>query len=394
MNALNNNSVTHQYVGPYFVPHGWTAWNNQTAYQPLAVVSYNLAWYILKKPAPVGTLPTDQEYWAHVDNWQGQIADIENQLNNIYNELFKNEGQIKTNQNYLIILDSFGNMNPGVTTPLGNQIQNYAKINADILIQGGMGFSNPDKKLLPVLQNWVSNNPSKLNKNKILIIMGTNDQGYQDNISVDMVNCISYINSTFNNPKISIYFSGVALGAGKGSTAITGTRNQYKDNALKNGCDYFDLSLIPLGAGMINSDNTHPTQTGVNELAKAISYSLYNQEYKPNWKTDPFGLVSDTNYDGAFVLEMIEGTPYLSVYINAKNLTLSGNNIVSIELPATNKNYPLALQRSCTGYALVGGNSYNVCFSVNYINGKITLQVSLIGTTGQLTQFRCSTPSI
>lgn len=87
MNTPNNNYVTHQYVGPYFVPHGWTAWNNQTAYQPLAVVSYNLAWYILKKPAPVGTLPTDQEYWAHVDNWQGQLVDITSQLSSLTSQI-------------------------------------------------------------------------------------------------------------------------------------------------------------------------------------------------------------------------------------------------------------------------------------------------------------------
>lgn len=116
MNASNNNYVTHQYVGPYFVPHGWTVWNNQTAYQPLAVVSYNMGWYILKKPAPVGTIPTDQEYWAPQDNITGQIGIVNEEIDKIKTDLTETSKLTNENRNGMTQLPSDYIFNYNIST--------------------------------------------------------------------------------------------------------------------------------------------------------------------------------------------------------------------------------------------------------------------------------------
>lgn len=80
--------MTHQYVGAYYVPHGWYEnYDPGFQYDPLSTVFYKNAWYILKQPAPVGTEPTNNVYWAQYNMVPGQINDIMGRLDNIEDDI-------------------------------------------------------------------------------------------------------------------------------------------------------------------------------------------------------------------------------------------------------------------------------------------------------------------
>lgn len=133
--------MTHQYVGAYYVPHGWhMEYDPQFQYDPLSTVFYKNAWYILKQPAPVGTEPTNSQYWTQYNMIPGQIVDIENQISEI-NEKIDNLSLESERVNALDPPDGLIPLVPGVgndnTTAL-NALENYcAEKNISLFIPAG-----------------------------------------------------------------------------------------------------------------------------------------------------------------------------------------------------------------------------------------------------------------
>ena len=74
-----NNIPTTQYVGPKIVPHLWNpvVWDATTQYDALAVVQYNGDGYVSRFIPPVGTLPTDDEYWVKWSDFNAQLAQLQ-----------------------------------------------------------------------------------------------------------------------------------------------------------------------------------------------------------------------------------------------------------------------------------------------------------------------------
>ena len=87
------------YIGSRYVPIFTGAWNETMTYEPLTIVEYGNSTYTSKKPVPAGTVPTNTEYWALTGNYNGQISNLQNQINDIRNYYinaldigFKNDG--------------------------------------------------------------------------------------------------------------------------------------------------------------------------------------------------------------------------------------------------------------------------------------------------------------
>ena len=74
-----NNIPTTQYIGPKIVPHLWNpvTWSASTQYDALAVVQYNGNGYVSRFIPPVGTLPTDGDYWVRWSDFNAQVAQLQ-----------------------------------------------------------------------------------------------------------------------------------------------------------------------------------------------------------------------------------------------------------------------------------------------------------------------------
>lgn len=75
------------YIGSRYVPIFDGIWNNTKSYEALTIVEYGNNTYTSKKPVPVGTLPTNTSYWALTGNYNGQISNLQSQVDTINLEL-------------------------------------------------------------------------------------------------------------------------------------------------------------------------------------------------------------------------------------------------------------------------------------------------------------------
>lgn len=79
-----------QYVGARYVPKLYTnsldpsscEWESGVAYEPLTIVTYNYSSYISRVPVAgtVGNPPANPDYWAETGSYNGQIANLQNQI--------------------------------------------------------------------------------------------------------------------------------------------------------------------------------------------------------------------------------------------------------------------------------------------------------------------------
>lgn len=75
------------YIGMRYVPIFMGDWSNSVAYEALSIVSYGNNTYTSKKPVPVGTLPTNTDYWALTGNYNGQIAQLQSDVSDLQSEV-------------------------------------------------------------------------------------------------------------------------------------------------------------------------------------------------------------------------------------------------------------------------------------------------------------------
>lgn len=68
------------YIGSRYVPIFDGNWDNTKVYEPLTIVNYNGGSYTSKQTVPAGTLPTNTTYWALTGNYNGQIANLQQQI--------------------------------------------------------------------------------------------------------------------------------------------------------------------------------------------------------------------------------------------------------------------------------------------------------------------------
>ncbi|MCM1219514.1 MAG: hypothetical protein NC548_33965 [Lachnospiraceae bacterium] len=306
MATSNGNPVT-QYVGPYMVPHGWTDWDSETQYQPLAVVKYNLAWYILKQPAPVGSVPTNEEYWAQVDNWQGQVELLSQEINTFNNALNENKAELEQsintnsdkiqsnsnnininrhniltpnkNKKYLFLSDSFGSTYTNVTTPFPAIVSNITQLDITSVSKIGGGFNTSVEKnwFINVMSEWIKNNKElSLDIDEMWIFSGTNE--LRDNLQINMNSFFNYIREHMPNCVITLCFCGCYLQTNANVLNMMVIKKLYREYASPNNVKYID-NLYTSILGNLNSDNVHPNQKGQNYLAWAVVQSLYGIKY-------------------------------------------------------------------------------------------------------------------
>ena len=81
------------YIGARYVPIFDGDWSNIKSYEPLTIVNYGNNSYTSKRPVPVGIAPTNSEYWALTGNYNGQISNLQNEIDTLRTDV---QGEIDT----------------------------------------------------------------------------------------------------------------------------------------------------------------------------------------------------------------------------------------------------------------------------------------------------------
>lgn len=66
-----------QYIGARYVPLPDGEWDATKAYEALTIVLYENNGYTSKKPVPAGIVPTNTEYWALTEKYDGKLKQLE-----------------------------------------------------------------------------------------------------------------------------------------------------------------------------------------------------------------------------------------------------------------------------------------------------------------------------
>lgn len=259
--------MTHQYVGAYYVPHGWyDNYDPQFQYDPLSTVFYKNAWYILKQPAPVGTEPTDSQYWAQYNMIPGQIIDIENQISSLNDKINFNESKSNiTNNNVLCIGDSYGANEDGWPEKINaNKHTNLCVPGASIIKSGSQ------TTYLTELQNANSNLIKEATH--LMLFAGYND--FTNNVSYEQFyegfkQLANYALSI--NPAIKLYCG--FIGSTNQADDLRLTRENWNISASNAGWTVFPI--VPVTNSNMMADYRHPNSSGYAFLNKQIQAALY-----------------------------------------------------------------------------------------------------------------------
>lgn len=270
--------MTHQYVGAYYVPHGWyMEYDPQFQYDPLSTVFYKNAWYILKQPAPVGTEPTNSQYWAQYNMVPGQIGEIEQSVNDLQDQI----NELKSpNRKVLLVGDSYGEY---LEKNWANQILDvYQGAN---VCKGGGGFTPTDYR---GYINQIKTIQDLSTYTDCVIFGGSNDRGATTSVTsyvTKMAEIKQYL--LLANPRMRIW-----LGFNEGTTStslmatLIDTYNAYHYAAMVNGVQWIDYGGVLNNILLLGSpDTSHPNQLGSDVLAQIVMSALNGGDWNYYYKT-------------------------------------------------------------------------------------------------------------
>lgn len=358
--------MTHQYVGAYYVPHGW--YENYDAgfqYEPLSTVFYKNAWYILKQPAPVGTEPTNSQYWAQYNLVPGQIIDIENQLNDLNNDVINlqnSQGNL-SQRSILFIGDSYmEGVGDNVTNTFVNQFVDSVKLlNYEILTKSGAGFyaNNYGDSFITLLNKATIKNPTD-----IVVCGGRNDLNEDEsNVETAINTFINICNEKYPNANIIIAFIPNLADLNLPGNPSNMNKIYDKKIFLQN------MSFILTDRTLISSDGIHPNQAGHNALYKGLyNYLLFNSYNHHNKYTCTLS-DSELNISGTLTFDIFNNTFILSnPTLNANITSISYTGASNVKIGALS-NFPV----KATNY---GKFLYNVNESNEWRKGAASAQLT------------------
>lgn len=310
--------ATLQYVGARYVPklfdggHGGMEWQPNTYYEPLTIVTYNNSSYTSRGPvsASIGNPAENGEYWALTGNFNAQLQQIQEDLQNEISDRISAVSQSKK-RTIIVSGDSLGkgysadsSDRKGWIYWLQQLCPNFTIIETPYIGNDLMGFtsgknSRPINAFLSSLKSLTL--PARISPEDItdvLIMGGTNDfyNGIVSRIESEIAAVSEYIHSSYPNAifTLSVFASPIVC-LGDNGSGITGGIAQYYRTVTRHGGRYIEgmERLICdnqyYGADIGSSPDVHLTQEGY------AFYSPYAVNAFLTGKADYFFSISSTS---------------------------------------------------------------------------------------------------
>lgn len=316
-----------QYVGARYVPKfaDPVAWQSNTAYEALTIVTYNNSSYTSKIPVPasVGNPAQNPTYWVNTGDYNAQVeayreetvavqenltqeisdreeADtaLTNQITaettareNADTEIINSYQPLKTgewsNKKVIFCGDSYGVITPARTSTWIEYTAQYLGLktgNWVNLAVSGSAFGNGD--FLNQLQNHASTlSQDEINSiDAIVLCGGINDchANMHPNIDSGSTEFINYCKNTFTNARVYLGFIGNALETLYSNAIFYNTFMSYENLGSKGYTILHGVYAIPHWNNevfWIGTDYVHPNTYGSNLLGVGISTALISGNY-------------------------------------------------------------------------------------------------------------------
>lgn len=327
----------------------------QGNYEPLIMVTYQKGSYLSKKqvPASVGAPANNPTYWVQTGFYNGQIANLQNQIDAINNTVIPSiESAIQTLTNdkadktlvdtiaynklngrrIVILTDSYGQA-PSGETFYDQLLASYPEFvdndNIFMFAYGGAGFvssgNSYEWETLFFDSNDYQNvtNPDTITD--FYVLGGCNDAGEnvaQNNINANATSLLTLIKNNFPNARVYCGFIGFSQNTAK--IGYFTTMNTIYNQLVRYG-------YIPLGMGQnwfhftgFLTDTVHPNSAGARLIMSGLVCAIYHTENStPNYPTT----VSKTA-SGLIALANNSPNPTIKSYKNGNIIGLYAENSI------------------------------------------------------------------
>lgn len=281
-------------------------WEASVNYEPLTMVTYNNGSYLSKTTVPgsIGDPSSNPSYWVQTGFYNGQIADLQNQIDTInlklgssalnttaqnvsdaINELLSDIQNIQLNieKRYVLIMDSYGTY-PDDT--LLNTIASYLNIDAaDCMAAGGIGFTNVNGQgtFEELLTANIGNISNKDKVDGVIVLGGANDYGGNlANIRNAIQSFCTYAKAQMSNAEIMIGCLSRAYQGRSNADAHKIAINAYR-SCFMYGARYLNNTEFIMHWKVLYYDFVHPASGNAPRIAygvaQAVVYGSCDVEY-------------------------------------------------------------------------------------------------------------------
>lgn len=273
------------YVGARYVPKfaDPVEWSANATYEPLTIVTYHGNSYTSRTFVPAGVIPTDEVYWAVTGNYNAQVEQYRQEVNqleqnveNYYNQLNKTidsvygfSGLVK-NMNIIIIGDSYTIKRSGTNESYTDIIKReWSSAHIEVRGEGSAGFAQAGEQghtFWQLASQQGAIEPSKITH---LIFLGGYNDGGKSGVMNAVSSALNNAKQMYKNAKIMVGMVGGSVAGNSNTIAnLYATYINYKEATLKAGCHFIDgLQYVLSWKDYFISDNFHPNQQGSNALA-------------------------------------------------------------------------------------------------------------------------------
>lgn len=289
-----------QYIGARYVTKIYensidpssAEWEAGVTYEPLTLVTYLNSSYLSKKEVPgsVGDPASNPSYWVVTGAYNGQIAQLQNDIQNVRDEIDGVVDSLYLNENskVLCVGDSYGVLG---STPWPSIVKNILNLDNDHFTNTcalGSGFLGSNSTAVTYLEQLMSIQDPETYTH-IVIAGGFNDAYRADGSTATITSAFSavanYIKTNFVNAVNNVYIGFMGYCSDKGTDLTKAIRMRQVCSFMSERYQYFCeqyhfnwLTNLPyvLHSKALFSDYVaydcvfHPSDLGNEYLARAI----------------------------------------------------------------------------------------------------------------------------
>lgn len=274
-----------QYIGARYVPlmfehEGSNEWVSGISYEALTIVTYLGNSFTSKKPVPstVGSPNLNPEYWVNTGNNGSAIADLQERVSTLEDEVAPLTG----NRKFWLISDSFLRYGNNWGIPFDS----YTGQTSHKTYEGGAGFvrsgNQTNRTILQIVQD---DDDVPSDTTDVVLYAGANDCAEQYyKIETNFMSTIAAIKSKLPNARIWVGCNASYASVQVESYSVL-NQNQYigdvyyrmMENCARNtNCCFVKSAWYCVQAKQYIVDYVHLTQDGYNMVAKAFLNKIYN----------------------------------------------------------------------------------------------------------------------
>lgn len=334
------------YVGARYVPIFCGEWDVNNTYEPLSIVTNEGNSYTSRGYVPKGIPITNGTYWALTGNFNGQLAAIDEKVNNNTSQINNINSNISTlppvlnrfyKDKWLMITmgDSYSVPSYASSTGWATPLKNLLQLTDDQFInigQIGSGFYNNS---LQLWNNFKNSNPELLSKiTHVVIAQGANEiEATAEQIRQVAGACLRQIKEDCPNARIILSDIGMRL---TGQQKMFITQVQYWNAANDNNVEFIKNGFYSwMSTNGIHSDNVHPSLEGSQMIAAFLANYINSYQTIFQGTTIQFNATFREGITGniAIYQNCDNGFPQIWCRAGLTNVTGSLDNIITLDRP-------------------------------------------------------------